>query len=320
MSVEVVTTGYTTGAVSRTGLAVGGSDALELFLREFGELVLQAYEETNKFEKHCFQKGISKGKSETFPVIGRKRDAFEHVPGSLITGGEIEHNEVEISLDPILVDAVFVAEIDELMNHYDVRAPYARQLGESLAVTYDRRAAIMHLLAARNTVAPYTGGPVGDVIDVNNMATDTAVMIAALFTAAEHIVSNDISGMGIRAFFRPRQYFLLAQAQNLDSVQWTGTANIAEGTVKRIAGIDLDWSNHIPSTNITTGNTKYRGNFIRTHGIVSTPMAVGSLNRRGLRVVHKPQEDRLGHLMIASRANGMGLLRPECAIELADTP
>lgn len=317
MAVTTVTTGYTT-AVSRLGEAVGGSsDPLELFLREFGEMVLQAWEEVNKFEKHCFQKSMTRGKSETFPIIGRKRDAFEHTPGALITGGDIEHNEVEITLDPILVDAVFVAEIDELMNHYDVRAPYARQLGESLSVTYDRRAAIMHILAARHSTPPYTNGPLGDVLDESDMDTNTATMIAALFDSAEHIVTNDISGSGIRAWFRPKQYYLLAQDQDLDKVQWSGSASITEGSVKRIAGIDLDWSNHIPSTNVNTGNAKYQGDFTKTVGIVSTPMAVGVLNRRGLRVVHKPQEDRLGHLIIASRACGMGKLRPECAIELA---
>jgi hypothetical protein len=314
MSTQVVTTGYTTG-VSKPGSASGGDD-LDLFLTEFGELVLEAWDEVNKFEKHTYQRNTTKGKSDTFPIIGRKRDAFEHVPGSLITGGTVEHNEVEISLDPILVDSAFIAEIDELIAHYELRAPYARQLAESLSVVYDRRIAILTVLGARDQTPDYTDGPVGKLLEDNDYTTDADAMAAAMFDAATHIKERDIGGGQMRAFWRPKQYYLLTQSQKLDSVQWTGTANIAEGTVKRIAGIDMDWSNHIPNANITTGNTKYRGDFRKTVGIVSNPMAVGTLNRRGLKVNHLPQPDRLGHLLIASRACGHGVLRKECAVEV----
>lgn len=315
MSTQVVTTGYTTGAVSKPGSPTGGDD-LDLFLTEFGELVLEAWEEVNKFEKHTYQRNTTKGKSDTFPVIGRKRDAFEHTPGSLITGGTVEHNEVEISLDPILVDSAFIAEIDDLIAHYELRAPYARQLAESLSVAYDRRIAILSVLAARDATPPYTNGPVGLELIDNDYSTDADKMAAAMFDAATHIKENDIGGGQMRAFWRPKQYYLIVQSQKLDSVQWTGSADISSGTVKKLAGIDMDWSNHIPLADITGGNTKYRGDFRKTVAIVSNPMAVGTLNRRGLKVNSLPQPDRLGHLLIASRACGHGVLRQECAVEV----
>lgn len=316
MSTQVVSTGYTGDAVSRAGQQNLAGDELALFLTEFGELVLEAWDEVNKFEKHTYQRNTTQGKADTFPIIGRKRDAFEHVPGSLITGGSIEHNEVEITLDPILVDTAFVAEIDELMNHYELRAPYARQLAESLSTTYDRRIAILTVLGARRQVAPYEDGPVGLELEEADMDTDVDLMVAAMFDAAVHIKENDIGGGKMRAFWRPKQYYLITQNQNLDARQWTGSADITEGSVKAIAGIDMDWSNHIPSTEITTGNTKYRGDFTNTVAVVSNPMAVGTLNRRGMRVTHLPQPDRLGHLLIASRACGHGNLRDECAVEI----
>lgn len=318
MSVTTVTTGYTT-SVSRAGQQNLTGDALALFLREFGELVLEAWEEVNKFERNSYQRSTTVGKSDTFPIIGRKRDAFEHTPGELITGGSIEHNEVEITLDPILVDAAFIAEIDELMNHYELRAPYARQLAESLSTVYDRRIAILSVLAARNATPPYTGGPTGTILDDDDYETDVDAMISALFAAATHVRENDIGGGNLTSFWRPQQYYLMSQSTRLDSGpgSGSGTANISEGTIKRIAGLGIDWSNHIPSANITTGNTKYRGNFTKTIGFLSNQMAVGTLNRRGMRVNYVDQPDRLGSLLIASRACGHGVLRQECAVEIS---
>lgn len=316
MAVETVSAGYTTAA-SRSGQKNLTGDALALFLREFGELVLEAWDEVNKFEKHTYQRNTTQGKADTFPIIGRKRDAFEHTPGQLITGGSVEHNEVEITLDPILVDAAFVAEIDELMNHFELRGPYARQLAESLSTVYDRRIAQLTVQAARNTTPPYANGPIGAVYADDDYVTDADLLVSALFDSATHIKENDIGGGQMRAFFRPKQYFMLVQSQALDKVQWTGSADISEGTVKKVADIMIDWSNHIPSANITTGNTKYRGDYRTTIGVISNPMAVGTLNRRGMKVAHLPQPDRLGHLLIASRACGHGVLRQECAIEIA---
>lgn len=316
MAVTVIDTGYTTGP-SRPGQSHLAGDALALFLREFGELVLEAWEEVNKFESLSYQRSTTQGKSDLFPVIGRKRDAFEHVPGELVTGGTIEHAEVEISLDPMLVDAVFLAEIDELMAHYELRAPYARQLAESLSTVYDRRIAIQTILAARKQSADYTNGPVGLVLDDDAYETDVDAMISAMFDAATHIKENDIGGGEMRAMWRPKQYFLLTQSTRLDTgVAGSGSANITEGSIKRVAGFNIDWTNHIPSANITSGNTKYRGDFSETIASVSNSMAVGTLNRRGMKVNWVDQPERLGSLLLASRACGHGILRQECAVEI----
>ena len=308
-----------TDARSQPGLAPGGSDDRELFMEEFGQLVLEAWTESNTFEGHTYTRSISKGKADVFPIIGRKRDAAEHVPGEIILGGGIDHNEVTITLDNILVDSAFIAEIDELLADYSLSAPYAKQLGESLSTTYDKRLAQLHVLASRLTGGPGNdiGHPDPDYAWHADMATDPAQIEAAFFAAVEHIKENDISGQGIRGFLRWQQYLLLSRYAELDSKETTGTANRAQATIGPIAGITATGTNHIPSTNISTGLTKYRGNFTTTVGFISTPMAVGTLNRRGMKVVMKEQEDRLGTLLIASKFTGHGILRPECSFELA---
>lgn len=306
-----------TDGVSRSGQKNLAGDALALFLRNNSGMLLESWNEVNNFENFYFSKTINSGKSDLFPVIGRKRDALEHDPGEQVVGGKVEHNEVEITLDPILVDSIFIAEIDDLMNHYDTQAAYMRQLAESISTSYDRRAAIMGLLAARVTTAPYTGGPVpGGIITNASMATDPAQIETAIFSAVVGMKENDVSGAKPTCWLRWAQYMAMTRFSGIDAEVTTGSGNRASATVGLVGGISLRATNHLPSQNITGGNAKYTGDFRKTVGLVTNEMAVGVLNLRGMKLSVTPQPDRLGTLLIASKACGMGRLRPECAREL----
>lgn len=309
-----------TDARSKPGRkGAGGSDERQLFATNFSQEVLEAWEESNHFEGHTSNKTIQSGKADVFPIIGRKRDAVEHEPGEIILGGGINHEEVTVTLDKILVDSAFIAEIDELLAHYSLASPYARQLGESLSTTYDKRLAALNILASRKMGGPgaAVGHPNPSYAYHAAMATDPAQIEAAFFQAIEHIRTNDISGQGIRGFLRWQQYLLVSRYAELDEKETTGNSNRGSGTAGPVAGITMTAVNHIPNTNITSGPAKYQGDFRTTVGFISTPMATATLNRRGLRVTIKEQEDRLGTLLIASRLTGSDILRPECSFELA---
>lgn len=308
---------YTDSRQPAPGQVLGAGDERALFLKEFGQMVLEAWQESNYFEGHCFTQSIQSGKSWAFPIIGRKRDAEEHVPGEVILGGGIENNEVVVTLDNMLVDSAFVAEIDALMAAYSLAAPYAKQLGESLSTTYDKRAAISHVLASRVTAEPYTGGPVPSYYWDANLKTDPAKLEEAHYAAVQYIRERDIGGGEVRSFLPWQQFLMMAKYSDLDAKMTTGSANRAQATIGPVAGISITGANHIPNTNITTGLAKYQGNFSATVGFISNPMAVACLNRRGLRVTITDKEDRLGTLMIASKFNGFGTLRAECSFELA---
>lgn len=309
---------YTDATEPRAGKPKGaGSDDRALFLKEFGQMVLEAWQESNYFESHCFTQSIQSGKSWQFPIIGRKRNATEHVPGELIVGGGIENNEVVVTLDNMLIDSVFVPEIDALMASYSLAAPYASQIGESLSVTFDQRAAISHVIASRVTDAPYTGGPVPSYFWDANLKTDPAKLEEAHFAAVQYIRERDIGGGEVRSFLPWQQFLMMSRYSDLDTKQTSGSANRSQATIGPVAGINITGANHIPQTNITTGLAKYQGNFSNTVGFISNPMAVACLNRRGLRVTITDKEDRLGTLMIGSKFNGFGSLRPECSFELA---
>ena len=77
---------------------------------------------------------IANGKSASFPVTGTTTAGY-HTAGNEITGDAIKHNEKIIHVDDMLLSSSFVAEIDELKNHYDIRQIYAREMGQALAKT-----------------------------------------------------------------------------------------------------------------------------------------------------------------------------------------
>lgn len=307
-----------TDARSKPGQkGASGTDDRELFLREFGGMVIQSYDEVMDYDPLRWVKHITQGKSDTFPIIGRKRDATEHTPGEVILGGTIEHNEVEITLDHMLVDSAFIAEIDELMAHYALAEPYANQLGQSLGSTQSKRIAIMHILASRQYQNVPQGQPVPAYYWDANLKTDAAKLEEAAFAAAQYLRENDISGEKPWYMLPHAQVLLLARYSGVEGGPvTTGSGNRASGTIGPVAGLTPKGTNHIPKTNITTGLAKYRGDFSTTVGHISSRMAVGSLERRAMRIVMKEQEERLGTLLIASQFNGHGILRPECSIEL----
>lgn len=310
-----------TDSVARPGRALNsGTDDRGLFLQEFGGKVLIAYEEALDYQDLRYVRNISQGKADSFPVIGRKRDAVDHDAGELILGGTIEHNEIVVTLDKMLVDAAFIAEVDELMAHYDLMSPYTTQLGQSLGVTTAKRIAAIHILASRVTTGNPSGIPYPSYYYDANVATDGAKLEEAAFAGSQFMHENDMSGLNPRYMLPFQQELVLARYSGVEGGPvTTGSGDRSSGTVGKLAGIEVMGTNHIPKTNITTGLTKYQGNFSTTIGHISSGMAVGSLERRGLRVVMKQQDERLGTIMIASMFVGHGILRPECSFEVATT-
>ena len=309
-----------TDSTSRTGQRNFSGDDRALFLTEFGGLVITAYDEAMDYQDLRWVKHITQGKSDTFPIIGRKRDAAEHEAGELILGGKIEHDDIEITVDKMIFDAVFIPEVDELLAHYEVRGPYAKQIGQSLGSLDDKRIAIMHILASRDTdVRP--GQPAPSYAFDANMKTSATAIETATFAGVQYMREEELSGEKPKLMLPWAQYLLCARNLGLQSTDVSraeaGSGDRVNATLGLIAGIRPQGTNHIPSTNITTGLAKYQGDFSTTVGHISTKMAVGSLERKALTITMKEQTDRLGHIIIGSKLNGHGKLRSEASFELA---
>lgn len=303
--------------IDRPGKKPGGSDDRELFARNFSDDVLKAWDETFDFVGETTVRTITSGRSDVIPVSGKKRDALDHIPGTEIRGGDMQHNEIEITLDHFTVDSVFIPEIDELMLHYSMAGIYTHQLGFSLAAVSNYRIASTMVLSSRRLTPTTPDGPLGGYHYDANMLTDASKLEDAAYKGVEYIRTNDIGGGKPKYWLPHQQYLLLARYTGIDTEATSGSGDRAQGIVGWVAGIQPKGTNSLPPRqNITTGLPKYRGDFTNTVGIIATSQAVGSLKRRPLKIVIKPRDERLGTQIIASQLEGHGALRGEAAFEV----
>lgn len=306
--------------VSRVGQVEATGDAKALFLKVFSGEVMTAFEETNVMLAYTRQRQISSGKSAQFPVIG-KTDAAYHTPGAEIVGRAIKHNEVVITIDDLLLTDAFIANIDEAMNHYDVRAPYSREMGRALARVMDKQLLQMAVLGARSA-ARISDEPGGATINDADIATNSDSLIATLFDCAQLLDEKDVPSDGRVAVLPPALYYALAENTKVMNKDWGGAGTYADGKVLRVAGIEIVKSNNVPSTTIAGGTTlagtsnKYAGNFTTTKGVVLQREALGTLRLLDLAMESEYDIRRQGTLMVAKYAVGHGVLAPQCLVEL----
>jgi hypothetical protein len=301
---------------SRIGQINQSGDALALFLKVFSGEVLTSFEIATVMSDKVMTRTISSGKSAQFPVHGRTTAAL-HTPGADILGTNINAAEKVITIDGLTVSSAFVANIDEAMNHYDVRSIYSRELGFSLARAKDSNLQQVGLLAARaGANLSDTSYPGGSNVTNAALATTGASLTSALFTAAQDLDQNNNPEDDRYAVFRPAQYYLLAQTTAVIDRDWGGSGSIAEGRVLKVAGINLVKSNLLPNTNITTGPAAYQGNFSTTVGLVWQKGAIGCVQLMDLGMEAQYLIKEQGTLMVAKYATGYGILRPESSVEL----
>ena len=342
---------------SRVGLIEGGSDNDALFLKKFSGEILQTFDESNVFKALHTIRTIESGKSAQFPVTGIATAGY-HTPGENIADGgnsylsDIAKTEKIITIDKMLVASTFLANIDDVKNHYDIRSVYANELGKALAKRFDTALAKVFCAAARDSANLTQVGTSGGQLDVANndfsapdtpgtvAATTGADLVAAFFTAAQKLDENDVPSDGRFCVLRPQEYYkLVTGADSSNSFSLVSAVNsdiggqgsLASGSIPQIAGINIYKSNHIPSTDLSAVSTGdgssandvfggsgvgYNGDFRNSLGLISHAAAVGTVKLLDLATESEYQIERQGTLFVAKYAMGHGVLRPECAIEL----
>lgn len=305
----------TNTTVSRLGQINGAGDASALFLKVFGGEVMTEFERLNVFKKLTYVRQIAAGKSAQFPLVGRASSAY-HTPGTWIDGTAIDHAEKTITIDELLQSNTFIANVDEAMNHYDVRSIYSSELGQELAYQYDTHLGAVLTLAAR-AASPLTGRSGGSRITHADMLTDPARLEAALFTATQTLDEKNVSQQDRYAVFRPAQFYLLAQRDRLVDTNLGAKGAVASGVVETIAGLPIVKSNHVPSTSVTTGPTKYQGDFTTTVGLVFNKYAAGTVKLLDIGVESEYEIRTQGTFFVAKYLVGHDVLRSDCAIEIA---
>lgn len=307
--------------VSRLGQIEATGDEFALFLTQFAGEVLTQFDEVNKVLPMVTQRTISNGRSAQFPVIGNTTARY-HAPGTEITGSAIGHNEVTLTVDMPLISDVFIANIDEAMNHYDVRSPYGKKLGNALANQLDKHLLQCAVKAARSAARISTDFG-GSVISVAALDTNMDLLVESLFNAATILDDKNVPEDGRFVYLRPAVYNRLAQNTKVLNKDWGGAGVFADGKVLRVAGIEIFKSTHVPngviagSTTAGGYNDKYIGDFSKTVGVVFTQDTVGALKLQDIQMEAEYSVRWQGTLMVAKYAMGHGVLNPATSVELA---
>ena len=311
--------------------AGGSEDAL--FLKVFAGEVLTSFERASKTQGADMERSISSGKSATFPVMGRVGASY-HTAGAEITGSDVNHNEKVITINDLLISSVFLSNIEEAKNHWDVRSAYSQEIGRALAFTKDKHIlqTIGQAAQASANVAD-SGYASGTVLTNTGIASATAstaanAMIDSLFDAAKQLDANYVPSEGRKCFMRLEEYYKLANATNAINVDFSGRGSIAEGKVVKIAGIELVPVAHFVDSNVnsgveqgsaTAGGSNPQAVDLSNYvALVSHPSAVGTVKLMDLGVEKEYDIRRQGTLMVAKYAMGHGVLRPEAAVGIKE--
>jgi len=302
-----------------------------LFLKVFAGEVITSFDRASKTEGADMVRSISNGKSATFPVMGRIGASY-HAVGTEITGSDINHNEKVITINDLLISSVFVSNIEEAKNHWDVRSAYSTEIGRALAFQKDKHI-LQTIGQASLASASITGGDATTNV-VNTgiaSATDSTAanaMIDAIFAAAKELDANYVPSEGRKCFMRLEEYYKLANATNAVNVDFSGNGSIAEGKVHKIAGIELVPVAHFVDSNVTSGtdagsatnggSTPQAVDLSNFVALVSHPSAVGTVKLMDLAVEKEYDIRRQGTLMVAKYSMGHGVLRPEAAVGIKE--
>ena len=303
--------------VSRLGQANGVGDVKTNFVKVATGEIITAFARTAEFTDKQMVRNIKEGKSASFPVTGRTSGARYHVPGTQVLGSVAKFNERVITIDDLLLTDYFTANIDEAMNHFDTRSEMTKQMGEELAQAYDRNVAVTAVLASR--AGPVVDGlPSGGKLVGATFLTDSEVLAAAHFDAAAVLDDKFVPASDRYSFLKPVQYYLLSQNTKVINKDWDGRGSYADGKVVKIADITLVKTANLPNGKvISDGPTKYQGDFSATAGLIMNKSAVGTVKLLDLAMEQEYMVSRQGTLVVAKYAVGHGILRPECALELA---
>lgn len=293
-----------------------------LFMKQFTGEVITAFNEHNIFMPLHMVRTIAQGKSASFAHMG-KASARYHTAGTPVLGGnKIKANETVINIDDKLIADIFIDELEEMKNHYDVRSEYAKQLGAALAREFDQKIARVIGLAARSS-NKIDDLPGGSRLVHASAKTDGAELSKLLFTAAQTFDEKDVWEGERYGVFKPAQFYLLVQNKDNLNRDWDGRGSWAEGKLPEVAGITLHKSNNVPTTNVaavTGERNNYAGNFTTTAGLVFQKGAAGTVKLMDL-TMQKTGADfeamYQGTMMVAKYAQGHGAIDPASAIELA---
>lgn len=310
-------------------LSTGERDAL--FMKVFSGEVLTAFARNTVMMSRHQVRTIDHGKSASFAVMGRTRAKYL-APGNSLDDQrkKFEHSEKVIAIDGLLTADCLITDIDDAMNHYDVRVEYSRQLGEALAQSAD--CAIINELAnmaakgadeAEENI-PDNGDDTEKVqgtgkafefetgLDISQSADYGNKIIEGLLAARAAFTKNYVP-MGDRyCLLTPEGYSALIKALMPDSANYQALFDPNSGKLQTICGFEVIEVPHLLNEGVD-GKHKLNTKFTdaKLQGIVFHRSAVGTVKLKDLAMERARRAEYQADQIIAKYAMGHGGLRPE---------
>lgn len=325
--------------ISNPGQKLSAGDRDALFMKVFSGEVLTAFARNTVMMSRHQVRTIDHGKSASFAVMGRTRAKYL-APGNSLDDQrkKFEHSEKVIAIDGLLTADCLITDIDDAMNHYDVRVEYSRQLGEALAQSAD--CAIINELAnmaakeapeAEENI-PDTGAGVDKVkgtgkafefetgIAISQSADYGNKIIEGLLAARAAFTKNYVP-MGDRyCLLTPEGYSALIKALMPDSANYQALFDPNSGKLQTICGFEVIEVPHLLNDGVDGKhelNTKFTA--AKLQGIVFHRSAVGTVKLKDLAMERARRAEYQADQIIAKYAMGHGGLRPEAVGVFVET-
>jgi len=311
--------------IASPGQVLSTGDRWAIFLKVFAGEVLGAFTRMTKvMDKHQVRT-ITNGKSASFPIMGRAVAKYL-TPGNNLDDQrtKIEHNERIIAIDGLLTSDVFITDIEEAMNHYDVRTEYSRQMGEALALAADGAV----LAEAANIVLdtanipdgaskPKGTGVAGEI--VTGAAAQTAAfgqkIIEGLMTARATMTTNYVPASERYFFCTPEVYTAILLALLPNVANYPALIDLETGNIKNVAGFEVIEVPHLLDGG-ADGKHTFDASLVTATitGIAMHRSAVGTVKLRDLAMEQARRAEYQADQIIGKYAMGHDGLRPESVV------
>lgn len=325
--------------ISNPGQKLSAGERDALFMKVFSGEVLTAFARNTVMMSRHQVRTIDHGKSASFAVMGRTRAKYL-APGNSLDDQrkKFEHSEKVIAIDGLLTADCLITDIDDAMNHYDVRVEYSRQLGEALAQSAD--CAIINELAnmaAKGAAEAKENIPDNGVgaekvqgtgkafefetgLAISQSADYGNKIIEGLLAARAAFTKNYVP-MGDRyCLLTPEGYSALIKALMPDSANYQALFDPNSGKLQTICGFEVIEVPHLLNDGVDgkhTLNTKFTA--AKLQGIVFHRSAVGTVKLKDLAMERARRAEYQADQIIAKYAMGHGGLRPEAVGVFVET-
>lgn len=310
-------------------LSAGGRDAL--FMKIFSGEVLTAFARSTVMMSRHMVRTIPHGKSASFPVMGRSQAKYL-APGDSLDDQrkKMENTEKVINIDGLLTADCLITDIDDAMNHYDVRTEYSRQLGEALAQAAD--CAVINELAnmckksasqkmpenipANTTLGNLSGtGAAMEFVSGMDEATTADYgnkILEMLIEARAKFTKNYVPQGDRYCLVTPEGYSAIVRALMPDKANFAAIFHPTSGKLQNVCGFEIIEVPHFHNEGVDGKHTL--DSQIKTavlQAIVFHRSAVGTVKLKDLAMERARRAEYQADQLIAKYAMGHDGLRPE---------